>query len=53
MIQAQGAIAEARTSGPLPTPVEGFALDLAALDRLAERLREQAEDDDRSVDSEP
>ncbi len=52
MIEAQqGAIAQARTTGPLPTPAEGFADALANLDRLARELAEEREE--QSVDVSP
>ena len=39
-----GAIAQARTTGPLPTPAQGFADALANLDRLAEELAREREE---------
>lgn len=52
MIERQGAIAKARTTGPLPTPAQGFADALANLDRLAAELLER-ESADWSVDLAP
>lgn len=51
MIERHGAIAQARTTGPLPTPAQGFAEALASLDRLAEELARER--DEWSVDRSP